>query len=176
MGHEMYYILAGNIRMEKRAGQVKKILAEFGPGEYFGEMAALIDVPRTASAYATEYSNIAVIAGETFRSLLKASVDVSFFMLKEFSNRIINTNVSLEELTQVWIKLVMILYFLKEWPLKADADHLAELARYTGKDQAEIVEVLAELANQGVLTMQDNRVTGFSKEQAWNLWSRQLMR
>ena len=74
--------------MEKSAGQAKKVLAEMGPGEYFGEMAALIHAPRTASARSLEESHIAVINGDTLRSLLRESDEVSLFMLKEFSNRI----------------------------------------------------------------------------------------
>jgi len=65
-GQEMYYILMGNMRVEKTAGQIKKVLAEMGPGEYFGEMAALIEAPRTASVQATEDSNVAVIDSDHF--------------------------------------------------------------------------------------------------------------
>ena len=160
--------------MEKKAGQTKKILAEMGPGEYFGEMAALIRAPRTASARSLTESHIAVISGDTLRSLLRESDEVSLFMLKEFSNRIRNTNMALEELTRAWIRLTATLYFLRMWPLPAEANPVEELAKATGKETVDIQEVLAELGRQEVLTFTDGLVTGFSREEAWRLLDEQV--
>jgi CRP-like cAMP-binding protein len=173
-GQEMYYILMGNVRVEKSAGQIKKVLAEMGPGEYFGEMAALIEAPRTASVQATEDSNVAVIDEETFRSLLRESGDVSLFMLKEFSNRIRQTGNALGELTQAWTRLITVLYFLMKWPMPDDGDLLHELAMYTRKEPVEIQQVLWELRDQGVITIRDERISDFSKERAWELLNDQV--
>ncbi|MDP3098377.1 MAG: YhjD/YihY/BrkB family envelope integrity protein [Syntrophales bacterium] len=169
IGQDIFYVLGGRVRMEKSAGQAKKVLAEMGPGEYFGEMAALIHAPRTASARSLEESHIAVVNGDTLRSLLRDSDDVSLFMLKEFSNRIRHTNEALEELTQSWVRLIATLYFLKVWPLPDDRNPDAELARITGKETAEIHEILAELGRRGVLTFSEDRVTGFSRDDALRL-------
>jgi membrane protein len=173
-GQEMYYILMGNVRVEKTAGQIKKVLAEMGPGEYFGEMAALIEAPRTASVQATEDSNVAVIDVDTFRNLLRESGDVSLFMLKEFSNRIRETGNALGELTQSWTRLVTVLYFLIKWPLPDKGDSLHELARYTRKEPVEIQQVLLELNDQGVITIRDGHISDFSKERAWALLNEQV--
>jgi len=173
-GREMYYILRGRIRLEKRAGQVKKILVELGPGAYFGEMAALIDAPRTASAIANEDCHLATIDGDTFRHLIRESGEMSLLMLKEFSRRIKNTNAALEELTQEWIKLMAVLYFFKEWPLKAGQNPTVELAGYTGKELVDIDEVLKDLQQEGVIALQEGQVIGFIKEKAWNLLSRHV--
>jgi CRP-like cAMP-binding protein len=145
-----------------------------GPGEYFGEMAALIEAPRTASVQATEDSNVAVIDGDTFRSLLRESGDVSLFMLKEFSNRIRQTGTALGELTQAWTRLISVLYFLMKWPLPDDGDPLYELARYTRKEPVEIQQVLWELRDQGVITIMDGHISDFSKECAWEMLNDQV--
>jgi len=173
-GQEMYYILMGNVRVEKTAGQIKKVLAEMGPGEYFGEMAALIEAPRTASVQATEDSNVAVIDADTFRTLLRESVDVSLFMLKEFSSRIRQTGNALGELTQSWTRLVTVLYFIVKWPLPDNGDSLHELASYTRKEPVEIQQVLSELRDQGVITIRDGHISDFSKERAWALLNEQV--
>jgi membrane protein len=173
-GQEMYYILMGNMRVEKTAGQIKKVLAEMGPGEYFGEMAALIEAPRTASVQATEDSNVAVIDGGTFRSLLRESGDVSLFMLKEFSNRIKQTGNALGELTQSWTRLITVLYFLVKWPLPDNQDPLDELARFARKELVEIQQVLWDLRDHGVITTRDGHVSDFSKERAWELLNDQV--
>jgi CRP-like cAMP-binding protein len=173
-GREMYYILTGNVRVEKSAGQVKKVLAEMGPGEYFGEMAALIEAPRSASALAAEDSNVAVIDGNTFRNLLQESGDVSLFMLKEFSNRIKHTNLALEELTRSWIRLIAVLYFLNEWPLPPDRNPVEELCRYTRKEPGEIQQVLKALEDQDVITIRDGQISEFRKDRAWDLLNTQV--
>lgn len=174
-GSDIYYILSGRVQVEKEAGQVKKLLAVMGPGEYFGEMAALIDAPRTASALAAEDSDVAVVSGDAFRHVLRESGEVSLFMLKEFSRRIRLTNLKLEELTQSWIRLVAILYLLEQWPLQANQNPVAELAKFTGKEQEEIQDVLRDLGTRGILSVQEDRITGFAREQAWALAREQIV-
>ena len=169
IGQDIFYILSGSVRMEKSAGQAKKVLAEMGPGQYFGEMAALIHAPRTASARSMTESHIAVVTGETLQNLLRESDDVSLFMLKEFSNRIRHTNEAMEEMTHSWVRLRTILYFLRMWPLPDDRNPEVELARITGKETMEIHEILAELARKGVLTFSGDRVTAFSRDEALRL-------
>lgn len=170
-GKDMYYILDGRVRLEKRVGYTNKVLAELAPGNYFGEMAALIEAPRTASAFAVGDCRLAAVDGKTFQELIRESKDISIFMLTEFSRRIKHMNVALEGMTQQWVKLMAVLYFLKEWPLPAGRVPAADLARYTGKDLVDIDEVMLELRDEGVIELTDGRVTGFIREKAWELLS-----
>ena len=165
--HDMYYILSGRVRVEKRAGHIKKILSDLEAGHYFGEMAPLIDAPRTASAKAVEDSTLAVIDRNTFHSLLRESEGVSLGMLREFSNRIKHTNEALEETTQSWIRLVTILYLTKSWPLGRSCDPLTDLSGFTGKEPGEIEEVFEDLAQEGILTLQGSRITSFNDGAVW---------
>lgn len=173
-GSEMYYILQGRILVQKQAGQIKKVLTDMGPGEYFGEMATLIDAPRTASAEAASDSCLAVIDSETFHRMLRESDDVSMFMLQASSRRIKHTNEVLEELTEAWIELMAILYFLKEWPLARGQDPVTELVRYTGKDPEDIREVLHNLGREGILRFEGDRVMEFVRSEAWKLLNHQV--
>ncbi|HLA28023.1 MAG TPA: YhjD/YihY/BrkB family envelope integrity protein [Syntrophales bacterium] len=163
-GNDMFLILNGRVCIEKNAGQVSKVLAEIGSGSYIGEMAALINAPRTASAYAMEDSYVAVIGSGIFQDVLRDSDGVSLFMLQEFSHRIKHTNEKLDELAQAWMKLLVGLYFLKEWPVPENKDPLTELAGITGKTTAEINEIFEWLGKEGILTIRDGRVTEFRKE------------
>jgi membrane protein len=173
-GQEMYYILMGNVRVEKSAGQVTKVLAEMGPGKHFGEMAALIEAPRTASALAIEDSTVAVITGDTFRALLRESSELSLFMLKEFSNRIKHTNLTLEEVTRSWIRLIALLYLLHEWPLPDNQNPLEDLARCMRKHPVEIQQVLWDLRDHGIITISGGKISQFREERAWDLLNEQI--
>ncbi len=166
-GREMYYLLDGHVRVEKKAGEITKVLAEMGPGEYFGEMAALIESPRTASALVTEDSQVAVIDAATLGNLLRESEEVSLFMLREFSYRIKHTSDALEKLGQVWLDLMIIVYCFSQRPLREGIDHAAEIAAWAGKEPREVRQALERLAQRNVLTLKDGAITDFSKEEAW---------
>ena len=166
---EIYYILSGRARVLKHVGRVTKVLAEMGPGEYFGEMATLISDTRTASVRVTEDSNIAVVQAETFRNLLRESEEVSLIMLKELACRLKQTNLALEEAAQARFRLGVVLYFIEEWPLSPDREPINELAEAIGKDPEEIRGVLEGLADQGILEMRDGAVADFRKERVRKL-------
>ncbi|MCU0581027.1 MAG: YihY family inner membrane protein [Syntrophales bacterium] len=175
-GREMFYVLDGRVRVEKEADLVKKTLAELGPGEYAGEMAALIEAPRTASVVAVEDSRIAVIDDLTFRNLLRESEQIALFMLQEFSRRIRHTNDALDELTQSWTRLMAVLFFYAAWPLEGDRDPAVALAACTGKDLNDIREVIDALAEAGLLTLEGGVVKAFRKELVWDYFCRSSAR
>lgn len=166
LGQEIFYILSGRVQIEKRAGPARKVLSDLGPGEYFGEMAALIRAPRTSSARSLEVSHIAVISGDMLRDTLNESGEVALFMLKEFSRRIIQTNASLMELTRSWIRLTATLYLLRMWPLAEDRNPVEALTKVTGKEAAEIQEIFEELDRRGIIAFTDGRVTSFNRDEA----------
>jgi membrane protein len=166
IGRDIFYILKGRIRMEKGAGQTGKVLAEAGPGEFFGEIAALIDAPRTASARCLETCDIAVIDGEVLHEILRENGEVALRILRDFANRLRLTDAVLEELALSRIRLLVILYLLRSWPL-ADQDRMIDdLMKAAGRERAEVEEALAALEGRGVLTLRDGRVTGFNREAA----------
>ncbi len=57
---------SGGVDVE-RDGQV---LAQLGPGEAFGEIALLLDVPRTATVTATEPTSLLALDADDFRDVL----------------------------------------------------------------------------------------------------------
>lgn len=166
---EMYYILAGHIRVSKKEGRGTKVLADLGPREYFGEMAALLEAPRTASTYAAEDSDVAIIDADTFHRLIRENEEVSLFMLKEFSNRIRTTSTSLEELSQSWTKMGVMIYLLTQWPLPEDREPIVDISAYTRKEQNEIQLILEELHEQDILHLRDGRIIAFYKDLAWQM-------
>jgi YihY family inner membrane protein len=174
-GNDMYYILEGRVALTKTAGHIKKVLAEMGRGDFFGEMAALFDAPRPATAQATESSDIAIIDRETFHALIRESEKVSFFMLKQFSLRIKHSNEILEDLTQVWIQLLAVLYFLKSWPGDEQTDHVANLTNLSGKDASEIESLLSEFGRKGIIKVHEGRVSEFNRDKAWAVLERRVL-
>jgi hypothetical protein len=131
-------------------------------------MAALINAPRTASARALEESHLAVIDGVTFRNLIRESREVAIFMLQEFSSRLKNSNKALEELTNLWIRLVMVIYFLDNPSVNIE-EHLPILARLTGKYPEEIREILNNPLLRDMLIIRDGWLVEVVREKIWIL-------
>ena len=132
----------------------------------------MINAPRTSSARCLEACDIAVIDGEMLHELLRENGEVSLLMLKEFANRLRITDAALEELTFSWIRLLVILYFLRSWPISDERNMIDDLAKASGRGKAEIEEALTALEGLGVLTRSDGRVTGFNREEALRLVDR----
>lgn len=97
-GHEggrgFYVMLSGAAEVRKGT----KTLARFGPGDYFGEMALLLeDTPRTASVVATEDVTAVVITQWDLRALIANHPDVGVHMMGELAKRLRNTDQALRD-------------------------------------------------------------------------------
>ena len=168
-GKEMFYVLSGSVHLEKNVGsQVRKVLAEINPGQYFGEMAVLIDIPRSATARVIADSQIAVIDGNTFHDLMRESRDVAMHMLQEFSRRLKNSNQAVEELASLRTRLIIILYFLEN-PGVIIAKHLLQLAQLTGKPPAEIRELLNNPVLRDAFIIREDTLVEVMRDKIWRL-------
>lgn len=71
-GGEAFVIASGGVRVERNGQEI----AILGPGDVVGEMALLAEVPRNATATATEPSTLFVLAHREFHSLMDQSAEV----------------------------------------------------------------------------------------------------
>ena len=169
-GCEMFYVLSGRVCLERIDSQVKKTLAEMRPGQYFGEMAALIDVRRTATARAVEDSHLAVIDDQTFQNLICESREVALAMLREFAARLKNSNADLEAFSDLRMRLLIIMHCLDD-PRATLEDHILRLARLTRKEPAEIRNIFQELVDNGILIGKNNQAWEVVREKMWFLFN-----
>ena len=93
---EMYVIHSGKVKISKKMGDQETILAHFGKGEFFGEMATLNNRPRSATAEVVEDSTLLVIDPKTFEDMVKNNSDVSFRMIKKLADRLDETDKKIE--------------------------------------------------------------------------------
>lgn len=89
-----YLIVEGSA--EVRSGGA--VLARLGPGDYFGEMALLLEnTPRTADVTALEDTSCLVVTQWEFRSLLAAHPDTALAVMSELARRLQTTTGTLSE-------------------------------------------------------------------------------
>jgi CRP-like cAMP-binding protein len=96
LGRDMFIIQKGKVQVRKRVGAGEKVLAELADGEFFGEMALLMGMDRSATVEVIEDSKILVVTPETFESLLKSNIDIALKMLKKMASRLRALNEHLE--------------------------------------------------------------------------------
>jgi CRP-like cAMP-binding protein len=97
-GHEggrgFYLLLEGTA--EVRRGET--LLAKFGPGDHFGEMALLLeDTPRTADVIATSDAKCLVVTQWDLRALIKTHPEVGVKMMGELAKRLRDTDAALSD-------------------------------------------------------------------------------
>jgi len=88
LGRDMFIVQQGKVRVKKSVGSTEEILAELSAGEFFGEMALLIGLDRSATVEVIEDSKLLVISPETFASLLKSDIEIALKMLKKMAARL----------------------------------------------------------------------------------------
>jgi len=80
----IYVIWSGKAKIEKGGEE----LAEVGPGDAFGEMAALTHEPRMASVRASEDLTCGVVTGAQFREVLKGEPDIAMHLACKYARRL----------------------------------------------------------------------------------------
>jgi CRP-like cAMP-binding protein len=93
-GRGFYLILAGTAEVRKG----EKLLATFRPGDYFGEMALLLeDTPRTADVVAVTDVTCLVITSWDFKALLATHPEIGATIMTELARRLRDTDSALSE-------------------------------------------------------------------------------
>ena len=97
-GEELYIVRAGKVAIKKRVAHGEITLAILEKGDFFGEMAMLEHIPRTARAEMAESGKLIVINSEVFGDMIKANPEIAVRMLRKYSLRLRETTKQIEDL------------------------------------------------------------------------------
>ncbi|HLZ24699.1 MAG TPA: cyclic nucleotide-binding domain-containing protein [Ktedonobacterales bacterium] len=88
-GAAFFIIESGKVRIlqQRQDGDVRE-LAVLGPGDTFGEMALLDEMPRSATALAIELTSALALPVWEFRAILKEEPDITLKLLAVLSARL----------------------------------------------------------------------------------------
>ena len=96
-GEDMYIVRAGLVAIKKRVPHGEITVAMLEKGDFFGEMALLERIPRTAGAEVVEDADLIVIGSEVFGDMVKSNPEIAVRMLRKYSIRLRETNRQLEQ-------------------------------------------------------------------------------
>jgi len=96
-GEDMYIIQSGRVAIKKKVQEGEATLAILEKGDFFGEMAVLERLPRSAKAEVIEDGDLIVISAQTFGDMIKANPEVAVRMLRKSSIRLREANKQIEQ-------------------------------------------------------------------------------
>ena len=99
-GDTMYVILGGvaDVLIDTDKGQI--VVAEMQPNSFFGEIAILCDVPRTATIKAREPLSTLKITKDMFYRLVAEFPEMAIEIMRELAHRLEDTNEKLRAATR----------------------------------------------------------------------------
>jgi CRP-like cAMP-binding protein len=98
LGTEMFIILDGDVEIVKHINGESHVLSHLEKGDFFGEMALLENVPRTADAVAVGEVKALVINGSRFDEMLHKNPEIAVRIIRKYSKRLREANTLLERL------------------------------------------------------------------------------
>jgi len=106
-GDSMYVLKSGAVKILKKVKNQENTIAVLNPGEFFGEMALLDGLPRSAAVRATGDSEVFVISLDGYQKLRKehphTALKLMDIIIKVLSNRLRQANKNLEVIS-FWIE------------------------------------------------------------------------
>ena len=92
-GDYLYLLVSGRIGISiEQDPSSREFIATLGPGECFGEMNLLDDLPRSATAQVLEDSTVLALEKTRLKRLIQSYPDISIGMLRSLSLRIRELN------------------------------------------------------------------------------------
>jgi len=98
LGTDMFIIQEGEVDIIKHINGESHLLSHLERGDFFGEMALLESVPRTADALAKSDVKVLVINGSRFDDMLRKNPEIAVRIIRKYSKRLREANTLLERL------------------------------------------------------------------------------
>lgn len=106
-GDSMYILKSGAVKILKKVKNQENTIAVLNPGEFFGEMALLDGLPRSAAVRATADSEVFLVTLEGYQRLRRdkphTALKLMDVIIKVLSNRLRQANKNLEVIS-FWIE------------------------------------------------------------------------
>jgi CRP/FNR family transcriptional regulator, cyclic AMP receptor protein len=106
-GDSMYVLKSGSVKILKKVKNQENTIAVLNPGEFFGEMALLDGLPRSAAVRATGDCELFMISLEGYQRLRRekphTALKLMDIIIKVLSNRLRQANKNLEVIS-FWIE------------------------------------------------------------------------
>src|SRR3954447_551097 len=165
-----YVVRAGHARALREHGDGRQItLAQFGPGDIFGELAMFDDERRSATVEAIDHLDVVAILGSDMRGLMRRFPDIAVALVVALGRRLREANARLarQSFQTVQSRVATVLGDLVRQARAEgapDGDVLviatqAEVAQLAGSSRESASRFLAVLERAGIVSQGRGRLT-----------------
>ncbi|HUV06916.1 MAG TPA: Crp/Fnr family transcriptional regulator [Spirochaetia bacterium] len=99
-GNQMYIIQEGRVRVSKKIGGREHILAVLGKSDFFGEMAIVTNVKRTATVSAIDDVKVLCFNREGFISMINKNPKIALNIIDKLCRRLQHSNMQIQHLVK----------------------------------------------------------------------------
>ena len=158
---DVYFVIEGAVRILNNASDDREVaLADVLAGNYFGELAAIDGMKRSARVVATRDSLLASLDGLSFLTLMRGNPEIALRVLERLTRiiRNLDSRVSLlstqSEQQRIWGELVRLAEpdpaRLESWHIPDLPNH-KEIAAWAGTSREQVAQAIGELARDGIV-------------------------
>ena len=99
-GRQMYIIQEGKVRISKNIGGKEHILAILGKGDFFGEMAIVSRVQRSATVTAIGTVQLLSFDRQGFKSMIEKNSKIALNVIDKLCRRLLHANMQIQHLVR----------------------------------------------------------------------------
>lgn len=162
----LYIVYSGKVKAVIHDEHGKEVvLSVIGPGEYFGEMAAIDGAPRSATIVTKEPAEILIIRRKDFGEILSSNPNVMFDLLKVLLERFRKADEKIASLafTNVYGRVASLLMQSAEpqgekWVIRDTLTH-QEIADTVGSSRETVSRTIKELLDSGQISIERKQIT-----------------
>lgn len=161
-GRSFFLVVAGRVKISLSRHGREVVLAELGPGDYFGELSLIDGRPRSADAIAVVRSEVLELPQDAFFRLLDSNGAVARKLLVELCRRLRDADAQITTLATVDAagRIVRALLKLGERHARREGTDLVfakaprqrDVAAVAGTTRATTSRLIRQLTQQGLLT------------------------
>jgi CRP-like cAMP-binding protein len=158
---EVYFVVSGAVRILTNGPDDREVaLADIPAGNYFGELAAIDGMRRSARVIATKPSRLALLPPADFLALMRRHPEVAMRVLNRLSRVIRSLDSRVTELSikndkqRVYGQLLLLAQSDAADPegrVIPDLPNHREIAAWTGTSKETVAQAIGELARQGIV-------------------------
>jgi len=89
-GIDLYVIQSGRVQVTRGGDEGARVVAQLGPGDFFGEMSVVLGEARTARAVAVGATDLLELDGETLESMCIERPEIAIRMIQRLAHRLIS--------------------------------------------------------------------------------------
>ncbi|HSN82234.1 MAG TPA: Crp/Fnr family transcriptional regulator [Polyangiales bacterium] len=153
-GGSIYVIRAGRVRVVKEAHGRRRIVSTLGPGDFFGEMAAVTGKPRSATVEVIEDADLLRVPAEKLQEMVVGAGEVAIRLIRHLAERLESANRFIDVLLEDDVTARVILELqdsLQRSEGAAAPDITAtDLALKLGTEKSEVQPALRRLSRVGI--------------------------